>query len=46
MAVGSPCGCWALVARVGGAAAEPTGSLAVPPVISSTRSTFPARDSF
>lgn len=45
MAVGSPCGCWALVAHVGGAA-ELTGSLAVPPVISSTRSTFPARDSF
>lgn len=45
MAVGSPCGRGALVARVG-AAAEPPGSLAVPPVISSTRSTFPARDSF
>lgn len=45
MAVGSPCGCWALVAHVG-AAAELTGSLAVPPVIGSTRSTFPAQDSF
>lgn len=43
--MGSPCGRGTLVARVGGAAKLP-GNLAVPPVISSTRSTFPAWDSF